>query len=106
MSLGMGRNVRNAIIESADIDTERCLTYWVHLKYEGAGQGFGGYVLGGDFGCEAIKRLLSTVGVGSWKKLEGSPVRVDADFGRVYRIGHFLEEKWLDLEALAKELAR
>lgn len=98
------RTIKNAVINRADIDCERFLTYWVHVDYDSGGQAFGGYGLGGDFGCEAIKRLLEVVGVESWLKLQGKPVRIDADWGKIFRIGNYIKEEWLDLEALAIEL--
>lgn len=97
------RKTENAIIRSADIDIERMLNYWVHLDFgDGTSQSFGGYFLAGDFGCKAISKLLEVVEVEKWSQLYGRSVRADHDFCKVYRLGNFLKDKWLDLEELAK----
>jgi hypothetical protein len=100
------RQIRNAIITDADLDTERGLTYWITLDYGGAGQAFGGYQLGGPsrFTELAITRLMDVVGVGRWSELKGKAVRADATGGKVFRLGNHLRDKWIDLEEIAREL--
>lgn len=95
----------NAIISLADIDIERCLTFWIHLSYRAGGQGYGGYYLGGSFGCVAIQRLLEVVGVQRWSELQGKCVRVrkESPLGDVLELGHFLEDKWLNLSEISKK---
>lgn len=95
--------IKNALIKRADIIVDPYMVYWIDLDYGGAGQAFGGVILGGDFGCEAIKRLLEVVDCYKWSQLTGKPVRVLANHGKVHKIGHFLSNKWLDLEELATE---
>lgn len=102
----MTRSIKNATIQSTMLGPEDhgIPSYMIHLDYGGAGQGFGGHRLGGKFTHEAIFRLLNVVGVECWEALPGKSVRVDSDYSRAYRIGHFLKEEWLDLAELAEEL--
>ena len=113
----MTLEAKNARIEGTTLGIEDhgCLIFYLHLDYGGGGQGFGGFVLdthvergqpriGTVFGTTAILRVLQVLGVGTWEKLPGTPVRVEADGSKIYRIGHYLKDEWLDLEELAKEL--
>lgn len=98
---------KNALIESTMLGYEDhgILTFSLHLKYDGSGQGFGGYAL--DQWSEAhkerissracgtvIKRILETVGVEKWEDLKGEHIRVRAEFNKVHAIGNFLKDKW------------
>jgi len=98
--------IKNAIITSVDLDTERGLTMWVHLDYGGSGQGFGGYMLysrdswekdtenNKNYTGHFISRVMEVVGVDSFQKLKGKAVRVKAGHGSVDAIGNYLEDKW------------
>lgn len=110
---------KNATIESTmlGIEDHGCFTFYLHLNYGGGGQGFGGYTLdepvhdggrfvrrrGTGYGAEAIMQVLRVLKVGSWEKLPGTPCRVRAEHSKVHAIGHYLEDRWLDLSALAEE---
>ena len=123
---------KNATIESTMLGVEDhgCFTFYLYLDYGGAGQGFGGHVLdeplrdpdvpdikdwerrdGGRFvrrrgtayGADAIMQVLTTLKVGTWEKLPGTPCRVRSGHDRVHAIGHYLEDRWLDLSVLADE---
>ena len=117
-------NIKNARIESTTLGFEDhgIFTYWVMLDFGGSGQGFGGYGLdeprtdgagkylgrrGTVYGCDAIIRLLEVLGVESWEKLKGTPVRVKGGglFGNtaIEAIGHYLKDEWLNLKTLAQE---
>lgn len=80
-------------------------TYLIYLEWPGGGVGYGGYVLGGEFGCEAIKRLLNTVGVEKWEDLKGKFVRIKTEgIGtRIDNLGNILKDEWLDIQQLAEE---
>ena len=112
--------IRNALIKSTMLGMEDhgIMSCMLHLNYGGSGQGFGGYAfdqwdeglkarVGSPYGMEFIKRIISTVGVETWEKLPGSHIRVEATWGKVIRIGHYLEDKWFnpeeDLKFLYKE---
>lgn len=109
------QETKNAIIESSTLGPEShgIFSAYLHLNYGGSGQSFGGYALdkhngerdarstrlGTEYGMEFIRRVLITVGVESWEKLKGQHIRVRADYGKVYAIGHFIEDKWFEPEA-------
>ena len=110
-------NTINARIEKTMLGYEDhgILTFYLSLDYSGGGQGFGGYGLdefdkekdrrvGTAYGIEAIGRVLKTVGVDTWEKLPGIPVRVRQDHTKIQALGHFLRDDWLDLSALAEEM--
>jgi hypothetical protein len=102
------REIENAVIERArlGIEDHGILTFLVSLKYQGGGQGFGGYSLegrgGGNFCPAVIREILTTVGVEEWTDLVGKPVRADHDWSKVYRLGNFLEDRWCDPAELVK----
>lgn len=97
--------IRNARIRKTflGIEDHGLLTFTLDLDYGGSGQGFGQYVLGGEFGCKAIRAVLETVGVDRWEDLPGKHVRTDAEWTRIHRLGHIIDERWLDLAELAAE---
>lgn len=87
--------VRNATISSTSLgNDDHGPSFWIHLDYGGAGQGFGGYMLGGGFTHYVIMGILNTVGVDKWENLKGKPVRVQASDDKVEAIGHYLKDKW------------
>lgn len=99
---------KNAIITAATItnDDHGCLSAWLMLDYGGSGQGFGGYVLylpksathhklesvAGHF----IWRCMEIAGVSEWSQLIGKTIRVKADRGKVYEIGHIVKNDWFN----------
>jgi hypothetical protein len=108
--------IRNAVISSTNLGflSHGIFQFYVNLNYGSSGQGFGGYGLddynkatdkrhGTAFGCEAIIQVLKTVGVNQWEELVGKSVRVVTTRNKIKRIGHYLDDKWLDLEELSKE---
>ena len=116
-------HIVNAVISAAGIRVERgfFLTSWLDLDYGGAGQGYGGFVLGGLPGTEAGKHaeqaniaaewiagVMRAAGVDSWADLPGKPLRVKLSSpglaGRIEAIGHFIhEDRWFDgREAMAR----
>ena len=112
------REIKNGVIKSVSIGYDHgCLTAWLYLDHENGSQGFGGYALDSPpesregsgriptvFAGYFINRVLETVGVDSWEKLPGRSIRVDADYGKVHRIGNFLKDKWFDPAAEFEEL--
>ena len=102
-----GYEVKNALIEYADITTEDYPTVNIQLKLPCGGVTFGGYAFAkrvvGDFeldgwekGMTAIFRIMEVAGVDHWNKLKGSPVRAILKDDRIYAIAHFLEDKVMD----------
>lgn len=109
--------IKNARIESVSLGFEGhgILTAFVNLNYGGSGQGFGGYGLDCWDGVSGkriasvaagyfIARVLEVVGVDAWEKLPGMSVRVECEWNRIHRLGHFLEDKWFDPSAEFKSL--
>lgn len=93
--------MQNAIIESTMLGFEDrgIFTYMIYVNLsDGGTQGFGGYVLGGDYTNKVIKGILNAAGVDSWEKLKGRHVRVKKEgyHGRLEAIGHIMEDKWFD----------
>lgn len=99
--------IENAIIESAIIESAKdygLLTAWITLKFEGSGQGFGGYSLylpksfshhkllspAGHF----IFRVMEIAGVSEWDQLNGKAVRVQHTHSEVQAIGHIIKDDW------------
>lgn len=90
---------KNAYIESVRIFVEDhgILTSFVHLDYGGGGQGFGGYDLRyNNTLTKWVEGLLRVFNTQDLLSLKGKPCRVEADWGKVYRIGHFTEDRWFD----------
>ena len=113
------REIKNARIESTMLGTEDhgIFTAYVMLDYGGSGQGFGGYALdtwvgprdgtgarrGTAYGMQWVIEVCRVVGVTKWEDLKGKHVRVDADFGKIYRIGHIIKDVWFDPAQLLTE---
>lgn len=102
-----GTETKNAVIESAKLNTERGLSAWLSLDYGGSGQGFGGWLLYAPKGWAAhaepvnyaghfIWRVLEIAGVDDWAKLTGKTVRVRATWDHVEAIGHIVKDDWFD----------
>lgn len=72
------------------------MTAMLDTRSGSLGQGFGGYGMNGKWGMEFIKSVLKTLEVDSWEQLKGTHCRVDADNGKIHRIGHIIEDKWFD----------
>lgn len=99
--------IKNAVIESATIDTgdRGFLQSWIMLSYgDGGSQGFGGYVLylpkswthhqllshAGHW----IFRCMEVAGAEQWDKMKGKTVRVQLENGRILGIGHIVKDDW------------
>jgi hypothetical protein len=103
---------KNAIIKSVTLSNadHGCLSSFIQLDFGDSSQGFGGYNLyskgirNGNYAGLFINSVLEVVGVNEWSKLVGKPVRVKADYGKVYAIGHIIEDKWFDPEQEVKKL--
>ena len=110
-----GYVLRNAVIESTELTFEKgVLIAWLHLKYSGSGQGFGGHVLASmqrdsdvkaNYAGKYIEQILKTLEVNSWEKLPGTPLRAYASRNKVKRIFHYLkDENAFDPELMFKQL--
>lgn len=108
--------VFNAEIESADIRFDRgfILTCWITLKWEDAGQGIGGYVLGGspfdetaacaahqdqpNLAADFIGGMMAVGGVEKFSDLKGKIVRVgkSSEWGDIVALGHPVKDRWYE----------
>lgn len=110
-------DIQNARIGSADINFDRgfILSAWLHLEFEGCGQGFGGYVLGGkpdttcacndhpnqpNLAADFIGHCMAIADVEQWSKMAGKIIRVKrADkYGKILAIGHAVKDLWYEPE--------
>lgn len=108
-----GYQVENAQITNVSLNMENhgCLCLDLVLEWSGCGCVYGGYVLGkgyvgadDDFfsgsekGCEAIMRIMDTVGESDLLKMKGKYVRVaHKGFGSSIKIiGNIVKDKWFD----------
>ncbi len=115
----MNQEIRNAVIESAEITTAEpgFLDCWITLDYGGSGQGFGGWMLylpksWTDHKIEGpaghwIVRCMEVAQVTKWSDMKGRTVRVKATHYGVSAIGHIVKDDWFcpeeDFKALKKE---
>lgn len=102
---------QNAIITSVSIDTERCLSAWLHLDYGFTGQGFGGFALytphtkdrnkalAGNYAGVFIQRCIEIGGVDKWEQLKGKTIRVRQEHTKVHAIGHIVKDDWFEPSA-------
>lgn len=90
-------------------------TIYLTLKGGGFGVSVGGYALDEPIdgkrviarkGAELIPKILDVVGVETWEQLKGQYIRVeDNGIGtKVSKIGHLMDNKWLDFESFFKEV--
>lgn len=116
--------VCNAQIESAEVRFDRgfILTCWVFLDYDGSGQGFGGFVLGGspfdesakcaehynqtNIAADFIGGVMAVAGVERFSDLKGNIIRVgkDDEWGDILAIGHPIKPLWYDPRARFKSI--
>ena len=89
---------KNAVIKNVKLGFEDhgILTAYITLDYGSLNQAFGGYGLGGPCASVFIQQVLETVGVDNWEDLKGKPIRAMSDHAKVYKIGHYIEDKWFD----------
>jgi len=112
----METEIKNAIIQSVNIDTEeKWLTVWLRLDYGGIIQYFGGFPLyipkkfkpnEENFTGHFIFRCMEIAGVEKWEQMKGKTIRVKSNNGKVEAIGHIVKEDWfnpsIDFEQVSK----
>lgn len=116
--------IENAKIEDAKIIIERgfILTVWLSLGYDGSGQGFGGYALGGapftdnalnnhkdqpNLAADFITHVMAIADVEDWSKLPGKIIRVrrgEGFGGEIKGIGHPVKNIWYFPSKAMKDL--
>ena len=102
--------INNAKIVSTTLGVEDygIMSSFLHLEWEGAGIGFGGYRLGGESGMAYIEEILNVVGVDKWEDLKGKYVRVDSEGlgGKALGIGNIIKDTWLYHEEFFKKFEK
>lgn len=116
--------IENGMIESADIMFSRgfILDCMVIFKFDGSGQGFGGFALGGNpfdttakvaehdrqpnLAADYIGGVMAVAGVERFSDLPGKVLRVrrETPFGTITAIGHPIKDLWYVPEARFREL--
>lgn len=110
---------RNAIIKSTKLGFDGgVFTFYLHIEFEGGGQGAGGYILddivndpNGKFshrqgiaaGMDLIMKILETVGVQKWEDLPGTYLRFEGTNSKIHSIGHIIKDKWLNFDEHFKD---
>jgi hypothetical protein len=118
--------IENGRITGVEIQFDRgfALSCWVHIEFDGSGQGFGGYVLGGNpfdqsavcarhdeqanFAADFIGGVMACADVERLSDAKGNVIRVrrDEHFGPIVAIGHPFKDRWYEpavrLGAIAK----
>ena len=112
----MSKIVNAEIVDvSISMANYACLTFNIHIHTQSFDVCVGGYCNGhgylgadywyssGIFGV-ALMKIMDTVGVEKWENLKGKHIRVvDDGWGsKVVKIGHFIEDKWFDLDEFFK----
>lgn len=99
------KTIQNAKIQTTTLGFEDhgIMTAWLHLEYEGAGQGFGGWALTDKAMYDFVKGVLDTLEVDEWEKLKGVHCRVEGSHMKIERIGHIIKDKWFDPAELWKK---
>lgn len=110
--------IENATIESTflGVQDHGILTWTVFLKFGSASQGYGGFALdrwdaaakvniGLAFGSASIRAVLEAVGVSKWEDLVGKHVRTEGNHGHIVKLGHIVEDRWVNLSEMAREYA-
>lgn len=78
-------------------------TSTIHLEAEGCSQGYGGYRMHeGPWMALWVRGICETLGVDDWAKVAGSYVRVRRDGPKILAIGHIVEDRWFDFDAVIK----
>jgi hypothetical protein len=111
----MSAPVENGRIANADIMFSRgfILDCWITLEFDGTGQGFGGYVLGGNpfdkpdvrasrhgeqpnLAADFIGGVMAVADVEKFSDLKGKVVRVEREqpMGPIIAIGHPFKDRW------------
>lgn len=115
----MSSEILNARISTTFLGYEDhgIFTLYLTLEMDGAGIVIGGYALdtwngtertGTAKGMNLLAKLLQVVGVSTWEELPNQPIRVVSNgLGRkISKIGHLMQNEWLDFEDFFMEEAK
>jgi hypothetical protein len=104
--LSQGYEICNALIENAEISTTEGPAVSITLKLPMGGvcwaTCYGTYkperdeIVGWEAGMTILFRIMKIAGVTAWSKLRNQPVRAVLKDHRIYAIGHFLYDEFVD----------
>lgn len=104
--LSQGYSICNALIENAEISTTEGPALSISLKLPNGGGSISNCmghldaenkdILGWEHGMSVIFHLMKVAGVTTWSGLRKQPVRAVVKDKRIYAIGHFLYDDFLD----------
>ena len=103
------KTIRNGIIQLFKIgyDDKGTLTSLIRINYGELSQGYGTMDLSKDNRMAIwLTGLFSTFNVADWDGLKNMPCRVEADDTKIYRIGHFIENKWFSMADSTVEMLK
>ena len=95
--------IKNAVVSEFQIgfSETQSLTAWLVVNFGMAKQGFGGLDLSNDnAAAKFIAGVLNIVGVGTVEQLAGKAVRVEHDETKIYKLGNFIDSRWLSIDTL------
>lgn len=108
--------IENAVIEKTTLGIEDhgFFMNYLHLKFLGGGQGFGGRVMssydkiqkrqvGHAFGCDYLIQMLDVIRGGDYENLKGKHIRIVHSWSEIFAIGHIIEDRWFVPSQLARE---
>ena len=109
--LGKGRKmeIKNAVIIKTflGIEDHGCFTFSITFDYGDSVQSGGHYVLYKegkvDYTGKLLRSIFDNLRVKSWEELEGTNVRVQCDYKKVYAIGHLLNDSWVDFSEIFRK---
>lgn len=95
----MMSEIRNSMIKSVSINNEDGRGLFAVVQFEGGGVGTVTYQPAkGPF----VEKMLALMGKAHFERLAGLPCRVEFEGNMLSRIGHFMDDKWIDIR---KDLA-
>ncbi len=105
-------SIKNARIMATSLGghdgAEGMLTFWLHLRGDHWGCGFGGISLEAAPGISAcLHSIIRVVGVQKWEDLEGQLVRAETEglSGGIVALGNVIKNEWVtkaELSEMAK----
>jgi hypothetical protein len=96
----MNKEIENAMIEEVflGIEDHGIPAININCCMGSTRQGTGCYDIRKMDLAKALVALFTIAGVDSWDKLPGKPIRVKRQDGMIKKLGHFMEDSWMDFK--------
>jgi len=93
------KETTNAKISNVELGIEDhgFFNFWIHFEYGGLSQSTSILYKIEDI-APMIKMILEVLEKKCWEDLPTTPVRVIHDHSKVYELGNFLKDEWINLE--------